>query len=224
MSTKIKQLRHLALASLLLLPACETIENTYDTITYNTQNLISTEQDIINYQKCPTVTVAEDLSMLHQFSPAELQTDNNLQSKTTLTITKDTCSYNNKAVTIDLTLQFNGMLGPKGRINTNDAPLHSHPFFVAITNSNGSILAKQIFAATLTYPQGQNTATYTESLRQIIPIKNRDSAKKYTIITGFQLSDEALTYNREHLKQQRTDEKFDEKTTETPNLPVPLTK
>ena len=115
-------------------------------------------------------------------------------------IQKHTCTYKNKSATIDLTLQFDGKLGAKGHFAKSDSPIHTYPFFVAITNKSGDIMAKEVFAASINYAGDSNEGSYTETIRQIIPVGKASNAKNFKISVGFQLSEEELTYNRAALK------------------------
>ena len=98
-------------------------------------------------------------------------------------------------------MDFAGTLGPQARAASGQKPFFSHPFFVAITSDNGDILAKEIFAASLTYPAGADSQTYTERLRQVIPIDNRDRGANYKVLVGFQLTPDQLAYNRKKLAE-----------------------
>jgi hypothetical protein len=204
------ELKHIRLFSLtamaLLLTACESMESAYYDMSTNGYGAANSGENLLNYQKCPSVRIIDELSMLRQFAVGD-HAPSNIVSSVTLKEKSSTCEYDNNSAIIDMTLEFNGKVGPKGRYLQNDNPLHSYPFFVAIADLNGKILAKEIFAATIHYPSQGDTGTYTETLRQIIPIKSKNSAKDYGVIVGFQLSDEELAYNRSFLKAAREQQK-----------------
>lgn len=148
---------------------------------------------------CPQVEIVDDLSSISDFVNPQKQTKAHLVSRVDLSSAESTCKLASKSAIVDLKLIFNGKLGAKGRINKNDKPFFSYPFFVAVTAPNGKIMAKEIFAASLTYPQNENTHAYFEKLRQIIPIKNKEEAKLYKILIGFQVTPDQLAYNRAHM-------------------------
>ena len=116
---------------------------------------------------------------------------------------QSTCTYNDRSVTVDLKLAFDGNLGPKGRKTSKDKPFFSYPFFVAVTSPSGKILAKEIFAASMTYDAGQNEQIYFETLRQIIPTDNRSQGAGYKVMIGFQLAEKQLDYNRKIIEADR---------------------
>ncbi len=148
---------------------------------------------------CPQVEIVDDLSSISDFSNPKKQTKKNLISRVDLSSAESTCKLASKSAVVDLKLIFNGRLGDKGRTNKNDKPFFSYPFFVAVTSPSGKIMAKEIFAASLTYPQNESKHTYFEKLRQIIPIKHKEEARMYKILIGFQVTPDQLAYNRAHM-------------------------
>ncbi len=148
---------------------------------------------------CPQVEIVDDLSSISDFTNPKKQNKKHLISRVDLSSAESTCKLASKSAIVDLKLIFNGKLGEKGRANKNDKPFFSYPFFVAVTTPSGKIMAKEIFAASLTYPKNENTHTYFEKLRQIIPIKNKEEARMYKILIGFQVTPDQLCYNRAHM-------------------------
>ncbi len=148
---------------------------------------------------CPQVEIVDDLSSISDFSDPQKQAKNQLISRVDLKSAESSCKLASKSVTVDLKLIFEGKLGPKGRQNASDKPFFSYPFFIAVTSPGGNIMAKEIFAASMTYGAKEDTHAYFEKLRQIIPIKNKDLANRYRILIGFQVTPDQLAYNREHM-------------------------
>ena len=145
---------------------------------------------------CPRVETVNELSTLYEFTSFGNQDPNNLVSSVDISNVQSACSYDEQSVTIDTQIYFQGALGARGRTSASSSTSYSYPFFVAVTSSDGKILAKEVFTAPLTYAPGQNTQTYTEKMRQIIPIENRDRGSRYKIIVGLQLNPDQLAYNR----------------------------
>ena len=148
---------------------------------------------------CPQIEIVDDLSSISDFTNPKKQTKSHLISRVDLSSAESTCKLASKSAVVDLKLIFNGKLGTKGRANKNDKPFFSYPFFVAVTSPSGKIMAKEIFAASLTYGTNETTHTYFEKLRQIIPIKSKSNAKAYKILIGFQVTPDQLSYNRAHM-------------------------
>lgn len=158
----------------------------------------SANQDfvVVNLNRnCPQVTILDELDSLHQFSNPARPVPENKISSITLTELKTNCTYNENTVAVELDLTFKGEIGPAARIWQTDRPSFAYPYFMAITTPNGNIVAKEVFAATVSYDKGQNDLVHRESLRQIIPL-NGEFDTHHSIMLGFQLTEEELAYNR----------------------------
>lgn len=201
-----KHIRFLALGLCVAgLSACKTIDGVvkdFESIklpSFNSSEPVTGE--LVYDGQCPRVEAVGELKTLTEFSDVNDYSDYNLISRVDIGDIQNACSYDEKSVTIDLKMAFNGQLGPKGH-NTGERPFFSYPFFVAVTSAGGDILAKEIFAASLTYDSGQDRQTYYEKMRQIIPIENRDRGSRYKILVGFQLTPDQLAYNREEIRKE----------------------
>ena len=147
---------------------------------------------------CPTVQIVDELSSLSEFT-GSTRTEPNLISRVNLNQVESSCAFIDGQIALDLRLAFEGALGPKAKKSSSDKPLFSYPFFVAVTNPSGVILAKEIFSASMTYERNEDSHTYFENMRQLIPISDRENAHRYKVMLGFQLSEEQLKYNRKYL-------------------------
>lgn len=144
---------------------------------------------------CPDVRIVSDLNQVHQFAEGAQMESGNLASSIRMQDVEAKCTAGARTVTIDMTLAFAGQIGPKGRAHASDKPSFAYPYFVAITNDHGSIVAKEVFATTLTYGTAADTGTKIEQVRQVIPAISSDM-RNYKVLIGFQLSDRELAYNR----------------------------
>lgn len=206
-------LKFLSIATVALtLSACETIEGIKQDISdinfdsFTPASSVSDEQhaNFLVDGNCPTVQIVEDLGRLYEFNAGQSQKSSNLVSSVKMNEAQSSCSYSDRSVTVDLKLALDGKIGPKGRRSSSEKPFFSYPFFVAVTSDSGKILAKEIFAASMTYDAGQSEQLYFETLRQIIPADSRAQGSRYKIMVGFQLSEKQLTYNRKLIEAERT--------------------
>lgn len=187
------------------LGACQTLTSLQDDVSdlasgeLPPTHLLGGKTEALLASPCPQVELVSDLSSLSDFSNPNKPVEKNLISRVDLKSAQSTCQLASKSVIVDLTLLFNGTLGKKGRQKASDKPFFSYPFFIAVTAPNGKIMAKEIFAASLTYSANENKHTYFEKLRQIIPIKNKAHANRYKVLIGFQVTPDQLAYNREHM-------------------------
>jgi hypothetical protein len=104
-------------------------------------------------------------------------------------------SADGQMLAMRLDLKINSMLGPKARRTNNDRPFFAYPYFIAITDTQGNELAKEIFAASVTYDVDQNNLSLIETINQQLPLNEDGSRPDYEVHIGFQLTDEQLFYN-----------------------------
>ncbi len=148
---------------------------------------------------CPQVEIVDDLSSISDFTTPKKQVKANLISRVDLKRAESTCKLASRSAIVDLQLIFDGQLGAKGKKKSSDKQFYSYPFFVAVTAPSGKIMAKEIFAASLTYGPNETAHSYYEKLRQIIPINKKSQANLYKVLVGFQVTPDQLTYNRENM-------------------------
>lgn len=160
---------------------------------------MTTTSENLLQSPCPQVELVDDLSSISDFTTPTGMIHENLVSRVDLSSAESTCKLSGNTAIVDLKIIFNGILGPKGKMKSSDKPFFSYPYFVAVTAPNGKIMAKEIFAAPLSYNVNENEHSYYENLRQIIPIKNKNMANRYRILIGFQVSPEQLAYNRANM-------------------------
>ncbi len=92
----------------------------------------------------------------------------------------------------------------------------TYPFFIAVTNTNNKILAKEVFYAPIHFEADKNTKKHVEILRQVIPTSQKP-VSHFKIMAGFQLNESQLSYNRYLIEQHnREQQKAESTTTEQP--------
>lgn len=149
--------------------------------------------DPVNY--CPEVRIVTDLNQVHQFTDAAKPAPNQAISSIRMSSVEKDCRVEDQNMVIDMTLSFEGKAGPKARTKPADKPSFAYPYFIAITNNQGSIIAKEIFAVTMAYEKGKDSRSFTETVRQVIPLGDAP-LKNYKVLIGFQLTEQELAYNR----------------------------
>ena len=205
--------KFLSLALLAItLTACQTWEAFKEDVGSIDWPEIETAQSVKTYKSrdefltngdCPTIELVNELSLLSLFKDPQKTTAKGLSSTVSLSAGESTCEYNGKSVQVDLTLIFAAELGPMGREDINMEKAMQYPYFVAVTDETGKVLAKEIFTAPLTFEAGKTTAERVEKMRQIIPVENRSEGRSMKVITGFQLNKDQLAYNRNIIEAQR---------------------
>lgn len=148
---------------------------------------------------CPRVSIVDELSSLSEFANPSNTSESNLISRVNLQQVESSCSFQSGQVSVDLKMAFESTLGAKGRVRSTDKPFFSYPFFVAVTNPKGIIMAKEVFSASMTYDKGEDSHVYFETMRQLIPLDRQDNAKRHQVLLGFQLDPAQLQYNRANM-------------------------
>lgn len=144
---------------------------------------------------CPNVRIVGDLNQVHQFVENAPPARANEISVVQMQGVDTKCKVTNGSISIDMNIAFTGEVGPKGRARKADKPSFAYPYFIAITNNQGSIIGKEVFALSMNYDSADNTQTRTEQVRQMIPMRDKDY-RNYKVMIGFQLNDQELAYNR----------------------------
>lgn len=144
---------------------------------------------------CPSVRIVSDLNQVHQFTDGTIAARQNEVSSVQMQAVDTKCKVAKNSLVIDMNIAFAGEVGPKGRSKSGDKPSFAYPYFVAITNNQGSIVGKEVFALTLNYSGNSSSENRTEQVRQTIPLRDKDY-HNYKIMIGFQIGDQELAYNR----------------------------
>lgn len=190
-------------ASLFALGACKTL----DGLTNNLGKLQAPaftrgdqlSEEFLLRDNCPGVSIVTELGILNDFGNTILITPDDLVTHNSMTGGKGQCAYAPKSFSIDLDLAFESALGPQGITGET----YEYPFFVAVKDERGDIVAKEVFSVPLTFKVGHNTTAHYEKIRQIIPLPSPSQGRKYKILAGFQLSKEQLAYNRAYIQALR---------------------
>lgn len=148
---------------------------------------------------CPRVRIVDELSSLSEFASPSNTSESNLISRVNLQQVESTCSFQKDQVSVDLKMAFESRLGEKAKVHATDQPFFSYPFFVAVTDPRGIIMAKEVFSASMTYLKGEQSHVYYENMRQLIPLEREENAKRHQILLGFQLNPAQLQYNRANM-------------------------
>jgi len=140
--------------------------------------------------KCPVVSIPDDLSHVSHFAGAGTDFAN-VTVTALLTDAKGQCTFDKQGVTVDMNVSLIARLGPAAVDRTGD-----FAYFVAILNQDDTIVAKQVFPAPIAFADNQTRRGSIETITQRIPLKDLKQAGKYRIEVGFQLTQEELSYNR----------------------------
>lgn len=144
---------------------------------------------------CPVVTVRPDLAKLVDFANEANPSTGNISSEVWITGINNICRVEGETLVMQIDIALAGKTGPKGRIKPNDQPNFAYPYFVAVTDAQGNVLSKEMFAATMSYGRNQNETQGMESIFQNMPFPDTASGEIFNVVLGFQLNDVQLGYN-----------------------------
>lgn len=145
---------------------------------------------------CPRLRGIDELASITQFSTPSKPAQQDMVASATLSGLDATCQVAPNSVTLEISLDFDGALGPVGMKNGGTEANFAYPYFLSVINPQGQILSKDVFALAMVYPQGQTAMHKQDRLRQTIPLMAGQQANQFQIVVGFQLSPEELSYNR----------------------------
>ena len=97
---------------------------------------------VMNDSDCPQITVDPQLDSLSEFYDMDKPTKAGEISNLKLTDTASECKIDGEYLDVRIQLSFNGQLGPKAKRKDNDQPFCAYPYFVAVTDKEGSELSK----------------------------------------------------------------------------------
>jgi hypothetical protein len=115
----------------------------------------------------------------------------NLADRATLGGVKSDCSVDSSGVSVTVSMSTVAELGPQASGRTIE-----FPYFVAITDAHDKVVAKRVFANSVTFKPNDNRAGSQDTITERIPLSNPRDADRYHVVLGFQLTEDELAYNR----------------------------
>jgi hypothetical protein len=137
---------------------------------------------------CPQVGIIRELAETTFFEgPGRDLTD--VAARGQLVDFNGQCTYDREDkrqyVEVELNLTVEGELGPAAQ-----GRLVRLPYFVAVVDADGKILAKQVYDAEIPVPEGQRRQRIVEQLVPTIPLGSERDGMGYRVLVGLQLTDE----------------------------------
>lgn len=145
-------------------------------------------------ENCPSVQIMADLKSMYEFLNFDSPTENTRISQIEIMDVKADCTEQPEAIAMTIDITFDGQIGAQARTSKDNTANFSYPYFIAVTDADGKILAKEIFAASLSYSKDQDSIKQIETINQLLP--KSPAVADYNVLLGFQLNEEQLIYNR----------------------------
>ena len=146
---------------------------------------------------CPKVSVLPNADTITVFRDGPGRDLVDVQYEGVIAPFSGECLYedDDSLLIVELVLRIGAIKGPAATSQS-----HEFPFFVAIADQNKRILNKKILMSPIEVPEGKRRGAVQEEIVQRIPLPAGRSGRSYTIVLGFQLTQEQLAYNRKEAK------------------------
>ena len=141
---------------------------------------------------CPPIEVVEDLSRIvdsNNYNDGDEAAHN---SRLSVNRANASCAIMGRQLDMQMTVEFTG----RRHADTTAAANFSYPYFIAVTDDAGTVLAKEIFAVSVSYPAGVDNIETLETINQKMPLAADGTIPDYNVMVGFQLNADQLAYNR----------------------------
>lgn len=142
--------------------------------------------------RCPDTFPAPNLDSYTQLRPgASTANPQDIAFGVKLTTAKSTCRTEASGVRVVTVLTF--------AVVRNDAEFRQGDFgyFVAVTDAQQNILAKQNFALRVDFAPRQKQMRVVDEITEHLPVKDVSTGGNYAIIVGLQLDRQQLELNRQ---------------------------
>jgi hypothetical protein len=176
--------RHIALrlallAAPLLLAACETLSSLD----------FSPEPEIP--PPCPRAVVGEGAGRLTRFDGGG-KDPTNVLFEAEIADLAGSCIYDDTEISVEMQIQIVAGRGPAA--TDDNAKVN---YFVAVTRTDKTILAREAFDAVIELPGNQTRNEIIEEIEQTIPIPEGGSGGNLVIVVGFEMTPDELEFNRQ---------------------------
>jgi hypothetical protein len=145
---------------------------------------------------CPTALFLKGAERTAAYLPGTTPRPADLQHLAVMTNLVSACSYGDG--NLDVALRFD-LIGEKGpAYGGGPLPL---TFFVATIGPDQQVLNKQLFDATVEFPEAQQLGGSAQELTVRLPSVERDAGQQYAVYLGFQLDDAEIQRRLDSMRQ-----------------------
>ncbi len=136
---------------------------------------------------CPTVSVLKDAAELIRYRPGPGRDLIDVIEHAKVAGIADVCEYNDDSLEVELAIDLVVERGPAAQSSFVELP-----YFIAVLDAGGAILAKEVFTGRVEFPADRRRIAIREETEQIIPLDGFQSGANFEILVGFQLTREEL--------------------------------
>ena len=144
---------------------------------------------------CPQAYMVKDATRSTEYAPGGGRDLIDIRYNAEIVDIQWACIYQpeNNFVDVEVLFFVRALRGP-----ASEEPSTTFPYFVAVADPQGVILAKEVFGIDIGFPGNSLEIGHIETVRQRIRFPSIANAASYTIFIGFQLTPEQLLEARAH--------------------------
>ena len=153
----------------------------------------SSNEAKVSVLTCPQVYMVEDAMRYVEYAPGEGHDLIDERYDARMINVEWLCTFLTDQNRVDMEVRF-GMranMGPAAK-----EAVGRFPYFVAVADPDGKIIAKQVFAIDIAFPGNAIEIGHIESVFQKLTYASLARAAEYTVYIGFQLTPEQLARAR----------------------------
>lgn len=173
--------------------------------TMGTQNadgsttLTAEDQSNIQIQpkECPDVAVLDELNSLYDFSDFSDPVPANSISTVWITGLDIKCKVTSEQTELFIDLIFEAHLGPKAEFKDGEEKTLEAPYFVALTDARGNIVAKKLHGIDMKFKSRDDYLIDKQTITKSLTKDEILGYGGFEVLIGFQLSEDQLNYNRQ---------------------------
>ena len=139
---------------------------------------------------CPRAVMLAGTETQTRFAPGAARTDANVIAQIEIDNIQYSCQVATRQALAGVAFDVRAARRDVSLVGDIDVP-----YFVAVTDVNGTVVAKQNFTTRLHFLPGVSTVTALERIQETIPLAAGQRAVGFEIIVGIQLTREELDYN-----------------------------
>ncbi len=138
---------------------------------------------------CPQVFIVDETSRLTLHAPGEGRDIRDIRFDAGIGSVDWRCEFHSDENRVDVEVRFGvrALRGPAA-----EDPVGRFPYFVAVADPQGDVLAKRVFAIEVEFPGNAIEIGHIETVVQRLPYSRIADASRHTIYIGFQLTAEQL--------------------------------
>ena len=149
--------------------------------------------ELANAGPCPFVKVLYDAARTIEFQ-GDRQASSAVVYSGEIQGLVATCRYKDgEPITVDVNITFSMGKGPQATANEKTLG-----YWVAVTDRNRSVLGKEQFSVTATFPAGSDRTLVTQRIAQIVIPRANDkvSGANFEVLVGFDVTPQMAEFNR----------------------------